>query len=115
MKGTFEIKRTSDGKFMFNLKAGNEQIILTSQTYESKESAETGITSVKQNAGHDERYVEKTGTDGSPYFVLHAANNQVIGRSEMYSSREAMHKGMSSVKKNAASAEIVDLSAHASV
>ena len=52
------------------------------------------------------------GGDGAPYFVLHAGNNLVIGRSEMYSSREAMHKGMASVKTNAQAAEIVDLSTH---
>jgi uncharacterized protein YegP (UPF0339 family) len=30
----------------------------------------------------------------------------------MYCSREAMHKGMASVKKNAQAAETVDLSTH---
>ena len=113
MKATFEIKRTADGRFMFNLKAANDQIILTSQTYESKENAEHGIASVKQNSAIDERYEEKLGTDGAPYFVLHAGKS-VIGRSEMYSSREAMHKGMASVKKNGPTAETVDLSAHVS-
>ena len=115
MKATFEIKRTADARFMFNLKAANDQIILTSQIYESKENAEHGIASVKQNSALDERYEEKLGTDGAPYFVLHAGNNLVIGRSEMYSSREAMHKGMASVKKNGPIAETVDLSAHVSV
>ena len=114
MKATFEIKRTVDGKFMFNLKAANDQIILTSQTYETKENAEHGIASVKQNAELDERYEDKVGTNGAPYFVLHAGNKLVIGKSEMYSSREAMHKGMASVKKNAAAAETVDLSTHVS-
>jgi uncharacterized protein YegP (UPF0339 family) len=112
MKATFEIKRTTDGRFMFNLKAANDQIILTSQAYESKESAEHGIASVKQNAGLDERYLEQAGADGAPYFVLHAGNNLVIGRSQMYSSRDAMQKGIASVKKNAATAETVDLSTH---
>ena len=114
MKATFEIKRTTDGRFMFNLKAANDQIIFTSQIYETKENAEHGIASVKQNAALDERFEEKVGTDGAPYFVLHAGNNLVIGRSEMYSSREAMHKGMASVKKNAVAAETVDLSTHVS-
>jgi uncharacterized protein YegP (UPF0339 family) len=82
MKATFEIKRTVNGKFMFNLKAANDQIILTSQTYETKENAEHGIASIKQNAAFDERYQEKVGTDGAPYFVLHASNKLVIGRSE---------------------------------
>src|SRR6516225_6430411 len=101
MKATFEIKKAADDKYMFNLKSGNDQVVLTGQTYESKESAKQGIASVKENAGLDERYEEKTGTDGHPYVVLHAANKQVIGRSQMYSSREAMRKGITSVKKNA--------------
>ncbi|HKE21163.1 MAG TPA: YegP family protein [Bryobacteraceae bacterium] len=111
MKAEFEIKKASDGRYVFNLKAGNDQVILTSQAYESKESAEAGVESVRQNARIDAHYEEKTGTDGLPYFVLHAANQQVIGRSQMYSSREAMHKGIASVKHNAGSARTVDLSA----
>jgi uncharacterized protein YegP (UPF0339 family) len=112
MKAVFEIKKATSGKFMFNLKAANDEIILTSQLYETKASAEEGIASVKQNAAHDEKYEEKVGTDNKPYFVLHAGNKLVIGRSEMYSSREAMHKGMASVKRNAPIAESVDLTAH---
>ena len=111
MKGTFEIKRTSDGKFLFNLKAGNEQVILTSQTYQTRESAEEGIASVRQNAPLNDRFEEKISEGGGhPYFVLNAANNQVIGKSQMYSSREAMRHGIASVKTNAAIAEIVDFS-----
>jgi uncharacterized protein len=113
MKPTFEIKTEKDGKFMFNLKAANELVVFTSQTYESKESADAGIASVKKNAGLDAHYEEKTGHDGRLYFVLHAANKLVIGRSQMYSSREAMHKGIASVKRNAPIAETVDLSAQA--
>ena len=116
MKAAFEIKKAADGRFVFNLKAANDQVILTSQTYETKESAEAGIASVRNNAGIDAHYEEKTGNDGLPYFVLHAANRLVIGRSQMYSSREAMHKGMASVKQNAPIAQTVDISAevHAS-
>jgi uncharacterized protein len=111
MKATFEIKKAADGRFVFNLKAANDQVILTSQAYETKESAEAGIASVRNNAGIGAHYEEKTGNDGLPYFVLHAANRLVIGRSQMYSSREAMHKGMASVKHNAPIAQTVDISA----
>jgi uncharacterized protein YegP (UPF0339 family) len=110
MKAVFEIKKASDGRFVFNLKAANDQVILTSQAYETKESAEVGIASVKTNSGIDAQYEEKTGNDGMPYFVLHAANRQVIGRSQMYSSRESAHKGIASVKHNAPIAQTVDLS-----
>ena len=113
MQPTFEIKKEKSGKFMFNLKAQNDQVVLTSQAYESKEGAEIGIASVKENAGMDERYEEKSSQDDRPYFVLRAANKLVIGKSQMYSSSEAMHKGIASVKNNAPIAATVDLSGQA--
>jgi uncharacterized protein YegP (UPF0339 family) len=50
MAGTFELKTAKSGQFHFNLKAGNGQVIATSEMYESKASALNGIASVKTNA-----------------------------------------------------------------
>lgn len=111
MSAKFELKRTSDGEFMFNLKAANQEIILTSQMYQTKKNAEEGISSVMHNAPLRERYEEKVGTNGKSYFVLHAANRLVIGRSEMYGSHAAMEKGIASVQRNAPDAETVDFTA----
>lgn len=106
MAGYFELKSAAGAKFMFNLKAGNHEVILTSEQYSSKQAAEGGIASVQQNASKDERYQRKTAKDNSPYFVLVAANGETIGRSEMYSSVGAMEGGIASVKANAPSATI---------
>ena len=46
----YERKETKSGKFSFNLKAGNSQVIGTSQSYESVASRDSGIESVKKNA-----------------------------------------------------------------
>lgn len=46
----FDKKMTDGGKFRFNLKAGNHQVIGTSQSYESAASRDNGIASVGQNA-----------------------------------------------------------------
>jgi len=46
----FEIQCDSAGKFRFHLKAANGEIIATSQSYLSRESAEKGIASIKKNA-----------------------------------------------------------------
>jgi len=54
MAATFEIKKTATGQFHFNLKAGNGEIIATSEMYESKASAKNGIESVKKNASDAE-------------------------------------------------------------
>jgi hypothetical protein len=50
MAGKFVLKKGESGKFHFNLLAGNGQVVATSQTYESKESALNGIKSVQTNA-----------------------------------------------------------------
>lgn len=108
MAGKFEIKSGKTGKFRFNLKASNGQIILTSEAYDSRSSATKGITSVKKNALNDKRFERKTAKDGSSYFVLKAANGEPIGKSEMYKTTKAMENGIASVGKNAPDAPVVD-------
>jgi uncharacterized protein YegP (UPF0339 family) len=93
---------------MFNLKAGNGEVILTSELYSEKSSATAGIESVKANAADDARYERKTSKNGQAYFVHKASNGQTIGKSEMYSSVSAMENGIQSVKKNGPGAGIDD-------
>ena len=50
MAGKFVLKKGSSGKYHFNLVAANGQVIATSETYEHKQSALSGIESVKKNA-----------------------------------------------------------------
>lgn len=108
MPGKFELKKSANGQFHFNLKAGNGQVILSSETYKEKRGAEGGIASVQKNAPDDKRYERKQSSGGQDYFVLTATNGQTIGTSEMYSSATAMENGIESVKKNAPDAPTVD-------
>jgi uncharacterized protein len=110
MAGKFELKKSKNDKFFFNLLAGNGQIIMVSEMYESKASAQNGITSVQKNAGTAARYESKVGKDGSPYFVLKAGNHQVIGQSQMYASEKARDGGIESCKNSAPGAPVDDLS-----
>ncbi len=109
MAGKFELKVAKNGKYHFNLLAGNGQIILSSEMYESRSAAENGIESVKKNAADDARYSREESKNGDPYFTLKAANHQVIGKSEMYSSKASMENGVESVKKNAPDAPTVEV------
>lgn len=106
--GKFIISIRKNGEFQFNLKAGNGQVILSSEGYSTKAACENGIESVRKNATDDSRYEKKQAANGSPYFVLKAANGQVIGNSEMYESNAACENGMASVKKNAPDASVSD-------
>lgn len=108
MPGTFVIEKGAKDAIRFNLRAGNNQIILTSESYSTKASALTGIESVRKNSQDDSRFTRKTAKDGSPYFVLTAKNGETIGKSEMYSSTSGMENGIKSVAANAPGAKVVD-------
>lgn len=108
MPSSYEIHKTGNGQFNFVLKAENDQVILRSEQYESKTSAQNGIASVQANSSHDEGYEKKDSSDGRSYFNLKAANHQIIGTSQMYASAQARDAGISSVKENGPTATIED-------
>ena len=111
MAGKFELKTIANGKFMFNLKAGNGEIILSSQQYKSRRNALKGIESVRKNAAEDAQFETKTAANGEVFFVLKAKNSQVIGKSETYPTEAPLKKGIASVKNNAPEAKLVELEA----
>jgi len=108
MAGKFELYQDKAGGYRFRLKASNGEIILVSEGYKQKASAENGVASVRENAPLDERYERKETSSGKPMFNLKASNGQVIGTSESYSSESARDNGIESVKKNAPDARLDD-------
>ncbi|MFT4196220.1 YegP family protein [Ottowia sp.] len=111
MAGKFELKKSKNDKYHFNLLAGNGQVILASEMYEAKASAVNGIESVKKNSADAGRYDKLTGKDGSPYFTLKAANGQVIGQSQMYASAATRDAGIQSCMSNGPAATVDDQTA----
>lgn len=111
MPGKFEVKPTAGGQFMFNLKAGNGEIILTSETYKTKAACLAGVESVKKNCANDASFDRRDSKNGDPYFALKASNGQDIGRSEMYKSKSSRERGIQSVMRNAPDAKVVELAA----
>ncbi|MHA4741464.1 YegP family protein [Dyadobacter sp. MSC1_007] len=105
--GKFVITQRKDGEFQFNLKAGNGEIILTSEGYVSKAGCKNGIESVRTNSQEDVRYERIEAKTGRWRFTLKSANGQVIGTSEAYESKAGMEAGIASVKKNGLT-EVVD-------
>lgn len=50
MSGWYEVSQANDGQYRFVLKAGNGEVILTSELYKAKASAHNGIESVQKIA-----------------------------------------------------------------
>lgn len=106
--GKFIITKRKNNDYQFNLKAGNGQVILTSQGYATKSGCKNGIESVKTNSPFDSRYERMTSSNSQNYFNLKAGNGEIIGTSEMYTTSTARDNGIESVKSNAPEAEIID-------
>ncbi len=104
----FELKKSGD-KFHFVLKAGNGQVILTSQMYASKASAMNGIESVKKNCGDEKCWETKTAKNGKFHFNLKSTNGQIVGSSQMYADEGGMKNGIASVQKNAPGADVKEV------
>lgn len=109
MAGKFVIQKDKAGQYRFNLKASNGEIILSSEGYASMQGCANGIESVRTNAPVDARYQRKQTASGKHMFNLTAANNQIIGTSEQYASEAGRDNGIESVKKNAPTATVENL------
>gem|GEM_PF-41022 len=112
MSGWFELSKSSNDQFRFVLKAGNGEIILTSELYTTKSAAENGIASVQTNSPLDARYEKLVASNGKFYFNLKAANHQIIGTSQMYASAQSRETGIASVKTNGSASTVKTTSEH---
>jgi uncharacterized protein YegP (UPF0339 family) len=120
--GKFVVKETKAG-VKFDLKAGNGEVIATSEVYTTKAACVKGIESVKKNsavANVEDQTVEGFATEKNPKFEVYAdkagefrfrlkaTNGQIIATGEGYKSKSGCMNGIESVKKNAADADVVD-------
>jgi hypothetical protein len=108
MNGWFDVSKSKADDFFFVLKSGNGEVVLTSEMYKSRESADTGITSVQANSADDTRYERAIASDGKFHFNLRAANNQVIGTSQLYATMDSRESGITAVKENGISKTVKD-------
>ena len=119
--GKFVIRETNTG-IKFDLKAGNGEVILTSEVYKAERSCKNGVASVVKNApvaAVEDQTVEGfakvkhpkfelyTDKAGEFRFRLKAKNGQIIAVGESYKKKPSCLNGIESVKKNAPDAEVV--------
>lgn len=120
--GKFVIKPAKSGGYVFNLKAGNGEIIANSEVYNSLDACKNGVQSVKTNAPEAaledqtapdftteknpkfEMYTDKA---GEFRFRLKAKNGQIIATGEGYKAKAGCKNGIESIRKNAPEAEVV--------
>ena len=119
--GKFVMRKTNTG-IKFDLKAGNGEVIATSEVYAAEASCKNGIESVRKNApiaAVEDQTVEGYAVQKHPKFEIYtdkagefrfrlkATNGQIIAVSEGYKSMASCQNGIESVKKNAVDAPVV--------
>ncbi len=120
--GKFVLRKTATG-IKFDLKAGNGEVIATSEVYSSEDACRKGIASVQKNAPIapvEDQTVEGFAKEKHPKFEVYtdkagefrfrlkAVNGEIIAVSEGYEAKSSCLGGIESVKKNAPEAEIVE-------
>lgn len=120
--GKFVIKTTKTG-IKFDLKAGNGEVIATSEVYTTESACKNGIESVRKNseaAKLEDQTVENFETATNPKFEVYtdkageyrfrlkARNGEIIAVSEGYKAKASCLNGIESVRKNAPDAEVVE-------
>jgi uncharacterized protein YegP (UPF0339 family) len=95
--GRFESFSGEDQLVYFSLFAGNGQIVMQSQGYQSIAGAKKGVKSVRANGLDAHRYEVLQARDGQWYFHLKAGNNEIIARSEMYASKQSAERGRDAI------------------
>lgn len=119
--GKFVMKETKTG-IKFDLKAGNGEVIATSEVYTTEAACKNGIASVTKNApvaAIEDQTVEGYAVEKNPKFEVYldkageyrfrltAVNGQVIAVSEGYKAKAGCMNGIESVKKNVVDAPTV--------
>ena len=122
--GKFEIKRANDGSYVFNVRAGNTQIIAKSQTYSSMTACKNGIESVGKNApvaNIEDQTLKTINVEKLPKFQIYldkagkyrfnllATNgNNILSCTQGYNHKSSCKNGIKSVVNNAlAEVEII--------
>lgn len=106
--GKYQLFMAENGQFYFNLYATNGRVIGTSETYVHLGGAFNGMESVRKNCLIDERFEVRRDVNNKPYFVLKAANGEIILKSESYTSLGKCNVGINSVMKNGTS-DVMDM------
>ena len=110
MKNHFEIfKSPKDNQYYWRLRAANGEIVLRSEGYKTKQSAERGINSVRVHSPNDEYYTRFKAKNDEFAFNLKAANHEIIGWGETYKTKQGRDHGIEVVKRIAPEAPIEDL------
>lgn len=118
--GKYIVSAAKNGGYHFVLKAGNGEVIASSEVYTTLNACKNGVESIRKNCGAEvedttsKRGVKQTNPKYEIYmdkkgeyrFRLKAVNGEIIVVSEGYTAKSSCKNGIDSVKRNAPDSEM---------
>lgn len=105
----FEIFKSTHDLYYFRLKASNGEVILKSEGYKNFDNCANSVNIVKSISSSDKNYEIIPSINRGYYFILKSSNGEILGKSEIYTTKQGCENGKRSVMKNARIAYIDDL------
>ena len=107
MKAAYEVRRVGGSGWIFQLKSGDDQVLLQSDSYRTLGGCLNGIESCREHSPYDRFYGR---IESSLHFTFHvkASNNRVIGLGCTSASADEREKAIGLVRRYAQIAQIID-------
>jgi hypothetical protein len=106
----YELKRSVDGKYVFNLKGEQHEVLLTSHPFPKKTEALAAIETMRRSGASESSFELKRAVTGNPFFVLKSERDEVLGRSEFFGSESAAWRAMQAARKQCPTVDVRDWS-----
>jgi uncharacterized protein YegP (UPF0339 family) len=97
--GRFETFIGQDGQHYFHLIAKNGEKVLVSEGYATRVGAEAGVKACQKYGVEVNNFDLQQAKNGEYYFDLLAANGEVVGTSELYTTKSSAVKAIHAVAK----------------
>ena len=102
-----QVDAGATNQFRFNIFASNGQIVLSSEQYTTEAAAWNGVFAAQDAATAASSFAILQATDGRFYFTLTASNDEIVGTSQMYTTKESAESGVASVVSTLAKLDIL--------
>ncbi len=106
---TFHLFQDQQGRYRFTLVSDGGRTLAESEAYQSKDSAENGIESIRKNSADEGKFEIKPETSGGKgfYVSLKAGNGQVIAHSRSHRTMYTAKTAVASIVAQAGAATVV--------
>lgn len=114
MNKRFELICRADGKFLFQLRGDDGNVLLSSHTCDSKIMAQSEVLQARNSLRDVDRLVAEQAGDGTHYYVVKDRKGSVLAKSPVTASADEFAGLSSAIRTAAQNAPLVDLTKHRS-